>query len=241
MTWAALCTVLMLLDLQSALECSPRSCATCSFPGAGLLCLGVPFTLLIVLGVRRWPVRSRDLSCDCMRARVLLASLPAALVGQLRRPARNAGQYGHGHGIRRHGRIHAAWRPILPPSTKDARRVTVEGPAHAAIRVSEWDAEHKAFTAEMSAPDQLSVASVQLSGVASGSERTSGADRQREGTGQMLVPVEAGENRVQITFVRTWDRTAGAWISDTCDQFCLSLKVFHGIIVAPLLPRAGDT
>jgi hypothetical protein len=29
----------------------------------------------------------------------------------------------------------------------------------------------------------------------------------------MLVPVQAGANRVQITFVRTWDRTAGAWIS----------------------------
>jgi hypothetical protein len=29
----------------------------------------------------------------------------------------------------------------------------------------------------------------------------------------MLVPVEAGANRVQITFTRTWDRKAGAWIS----------------------------
>ncbi len=35
----------------------------------------------------------------------------------------------------------------------------------------------------------------------------------REGTGQMLVPVEAGANRVQISFVRTWDRTVGGWIS----------------------------
>jgi hypothetical protein len=35
----------------------------------------------------------------------------------------------------------------------------------------------------------------------------------REATGQMLVPVEAGAHRVQITFVRTWDRTAGAWTS----------------------------
>jgi len=29
----------------------------------------------------------------------------------------------------------------------------------------------------------------------------------------MLVPVEAGMNRVQITFVRTWDRRLGGWIS----------------------------
>ena len=35
----------------------------------------------------------------------------------------------------------------------------------------------------------------------------------REVTGQMLVPVQAGANRVEIRFVRTWDRTLGAWIS----------------------------
>jgi hypothetical protein len=35
----------------------------------------------------------------------------------------------------------------------------------------------------------------------------------RQGTGQMLIPVEAGENRVQIVFIRTWDRSVGGWIS----------------------------
>jgi hypothetical protein len=29
----------------------------------------------------------------------------------------------------------------------------------------------------------------------------------------MLVPVEAGMNHVQISFIRTWDRTLGGWIS----------------------------
>ena len=48
----------------------------------------------------------------------------------------------------------------------------------------------------------------------------------REGTGQMLVPVEAGTNRVQIIFVRTWDRTLGAWISMVAVVFVLvSLKI----------------
>jgi hypothetical protein len=35
----------------------------------------------------------------------------------------------------------------------------------------------------------------------------------REGTGQLLVPAEGGPNRVQVTFIHTWDRTAGGWIS----------------------------
>jgi hypothetical protein len=35
----------------------------------------------------------------------------------------------------------------------------------------------------------------------------------RPETGQMLVPVQAGMNRVEIRFVRTWDRRLGGWIS----------------------------
>src|SRR3979409_2460279 len=35
----------------------------------------------------------------------------------------------------------------------------------------------------------------------------------REGTGQMLVPVERGLNRVEVGFTRTWDRTLGISVS----------------------------
>jgi uncharacterized membrane protein len=35
----------------------------------------------------------------------------------------------------------------------------------------------------------------------------------RDVTGQMLIPVEAGENRVAVVFTRTWDRTLGGIIS----------------------------
>jgi hypothetical protein len=101
------------------------------------------------------------------------------------------------------------------PSTidKDARRVTVDGPAHAAIRVLQWDPEFKLFTAEMSAADNLVLRLFSYPAwrvEVNGRRVHAGA---REGTGQMLVPVEAGANRVQITFVRTWDRTVGGWIS----------------------------
>jgi len=37
----------------------------------------------------------------------------------------------------------------------------------------------------------------------------------RETTGQMVIPVEAGRNRVRVTFIRTGDRTVGGWISGT--------------------------
>jgi hypothetical protein len=96
---------------------------------------------------------------------------------------------------------------------KGARRVTVNGPAHAAIRVSQWNAERKLFTAEMSAPGNLAL---HLFNYPAWRVEVNGQPVQsgmREGTGQMLVPVEAGANRVQIIFVRTWDRRAGGWIS----------------------------
>ncbi len=89
----------------------------------------------------------------------------------------------------------------------------VDGPAHAAIHVSQWTPEFKLFTAEMSAPDNLAL---RLFNYPAWRVNVNGRQVQpgaREGTGQMLVPVEAGANQVQITFVRTWDRTAGGWIS----------------------------
>jgi len=37
--------------------------------------------------------------------------------------------------------------------------------------------------------------------------------QQQENTGQMEIPVQAGENRVQVVFIRTWDRMWGGVIS----------------------------
>ena len=96
---------------------------------------------------------------------------------------------------------------------KTAGSVTVDGPAHAAIRVSEWKADRKLFTAEMSAPDNVALRLFNYPAwrvEVNGQPVTAGM---REGTGQMLVPVEAGANRVEIIFIRTWDRKLGLWIS----------------------------
>jgi hypothetical protein len=96
---------------------------------------------------------------------------------------------------------------------KEARNVTVEGRARAAIHVQRWDAESREFTAEMSAADQLAV---RLFRYPAWQVEVNGhivETAAREETGQMLIPVSAGMNRVQITFLRTWDRAAGGWVS----------------------------
>jgi hypothetical protein len=45
--------------------------------------------------------------------------------------------------------------------------------------------------------------------------------QQQENTGQMLIPVQNGENRVQVRFTRTWDRTWGGIVSLVTAAFLL--------------------
>jgi hypothetical protein len=182
------------------------------FPWRWMLCLGVPFTLLIVMGVRQWTAR---------------VAIYLALLGVLAFGWHHfqAPWWDHAADLREMQDNMAAgagyegvdeYAPVgTDPSSvsKDARRVAVDGPAHAAIHVSQWTPEFKLFTAEMSAPDDLALRLFNYPAwrvEVNGHEVQTGA---REVTGQMLVPVEAGVNRVQISLVRTWDRTAGGWIS----------------------------
>jgi hypothetical protein len=182
------------------------------FPWRWTLCLGVPFAMLTALGVPTW--RARAALCLAMLGVIGFGWRSFQQpwwdnVADLREMQDNMATGAGYEGTDEYTPTGA------DPSAvdKEARRVTVEGPAHASIRVSEWSAEHKQFTAEMSAPDQLALHlfdypawHVEVNG------RVVHASS-REGTGQMLVPVEAGENRVEIVFARTWDRAAGGWIS----------------------------
>jgi hypothetical protein len=91
----------------------------------------------------------------------------------------------------------------------DAPRLAFSGSGTARFEVEQWDPEKKWFTAEVSEPGQLVVrlfAYPAWKVVVNGRPvRTNTLDD----TGQMLIPVTAGVNRVQILFVRTWDRTLG--------------------------------
>jgi hypothetical protein len=117
---------------------------------------------------------------------------------------------------------------------KDARKVTVAGPAHAAIDVLRWDAELKVFTAQMSAPDQLALRLFRYPAWRASVNRREVETIAREGTGQTLVPVLAGMNRVEIRLVRTWDRTAGGWIS-----FVTAVSTLTLVLVSARRPRTS--
>jgi hypothetical protein len=209
--WAAACSLLM-LPVSNPLWTLLPKLQFMQFPWRWLLCLGIPFTLLTALGVRSWTAR----------VALYLASLCVlAFAGQHFQPPwwDQAADLREMQDNMATGEGYEGTDEYAPvgadPSSvdKEARRVTVDGPAHAAIRVSQWEMEHKLFTAEMSAPDNLAMHLFRYPAWRVEVNGHSAEAGVREGTGQMLVPVEAGANRVQITFIRTWDRTAGAWIS----------------------------
>ena len=221
--WGAVSAVVMLPITGPLWNILPKL-RFIQFPWRWLLCLGVPFALLTVMGFRRWTARvAIYLAMLCVLAFVWQHFQAPWWdnLDDLREMQDNMATGAGYEGTDEYTPLRA------DPSNLDkaARRATVDGAAHAAIRVSQWNPEFKLLTAEMSAPDNLALRlfnypawHVEVNGrlVQAGT---------REGTGQMLVPVEAGANRVQITFVRTWDRTAGGWISIVAIVFVLvSLK-----------------
>lgn len=182
------------------------------FPWRWLLCLSLMFTLFVTLGLPKW----------WQRAAVCVLSLLVIVVAwryvqapwwdtaaDLREMQDNVVTGAGYEGTDEYTPLGADPSAI----DKDARKVTVAGPAHAAIDVVHWGAESKVFTVQASAADQLAL---RLFCYPAWRVEVNGNEVQttaREGTGQMLVPISAGMNRVEMRFVRTWDRTAGAWIS----------------------------
>lgn len=209
--WAIACGVLLFPISLFLWDILPKM-RFMQFPWRWLLCLSLIFTIFVAAGVRGW--RWRGGVC------VLSVLAIVAVWQHVQAPWwDNAGDLREMQDNMESGAGYEGTDEYTPagadPSAidKDARDVTVEGPARAAIHVLRWDAESKVFTVEMSAPDQLALRLFPYPAwrvEVNGRVIQTGA---REGSGQMLVPVEAGANRVQIRFVRTWDRTAGGWIS----------------------------
>jgi 6-pyruvoyl-tetrahydropterin synthase related domain len=112
---------------------------------------------------------------------------------------------------------------------REARKVTYEGPGTARLHVHTWNFASKSLTADVSQAGNLVL---RLFNYPAWSVAVNGhtvAALSREVTGQVVIPVAAGENQVQITWVRTWDRTLGTWISGIT-----ALLVFFGPLGTPL-------
>ncbi len=209
--WATACTIAMFPITAVLWKYLPKL-EFMQFPWRWLLCLSMVFTLLVTIGIRRWWMRG----LVCAAAILVIALAWTRIQGpwwdnasDLREMQDNmTDQIGY-EGTDEYTPVGADPSAI----DKDAWKVKVDGNAHGAIHVYKWDAESKYFTAEMSAPDQLAL---KLFSYPAWKVEINGRvvqTAERESTGQILVPVEAGMNRVQIKFIRTWDRKLGGWIS----------------------------
>ncbi|MGA7908626.1 MAG: YfhO family protein [Candidatus Sulfotelmatobacter sp.] len=209
--WAVACALLMFPITNVFWNFLPKL-RFMQFPWRWLLCLSMILAFLLAAAARRWSARAAVvaglllvLALGWWRVQAPWWDQAADLREMQDNMATAVGYEGTDE-----------YTPVgADPAAidKDARRVTVNGPSRAAIHVFQWDAESKLFTAEMSAADELALRlfvypawRVEVNG------RVVQA-KERRGNGQMLIPVAAGSNRVQITFVRTWDRRWGGWIS----------------------------
>ena len=210
--WAVVCSLLMFPVSGLVWNVLPKL-EFMQFPWRWLLCLSMIFAIFVTMGVRRWWLRVALCAVAVLVIITAWHRIQAPWwdnAADLREMRDNMTD-----GIGYEGTDEYAPVGVDPASIDkdETRKVRVDGTAHAAIHIFSWNPESKAFTAEMSAPDQLILRlfaypawNVEVNGrVVQTSER--------EGTGQMQLPVEAGMNRVQITFVRTWDRTVGGCIS----------------------------
>ncbi len=182
------------------------------FPWRWLLCLSFCLSILFAMGVSRW--WGRVGVCAVMLLVLILAGRHFQPpwwdhADDLRELQDNMTDGIGYEGVDEYTPVGADPSAIAP----DTRKVRVDGTAHSAIHVHYWNPESKMFTAEMSAPDQLALRLLRYPAWKVEVNGRTVETTARESTGQMLVPVEAGTNRVQITLMRTWDRTVGGWIS----------------------------
>lgn len=214
--WATACAVLLFPVSALVWKVAPKL-RFMQFPWRWLLCLSMVFALFVAVGLRRWTARAL-----VWVAMLLLIAFSWRhfqppwwdTVDDLHEMQDNMLPDNSGTLAGYDGTDE--YTPTGADSSaidKGARRVTVDGPEHAAIHVQQWNAESKLFSAEMSAPARLAL---HLFNYPAWEVEVNGRVVQaatRVGTGQMLVPVEAGPNRVEVRFARTRDRRVGGWIS----------------------------
>ena len=232
LVWALACGVLMFPMTAIVWRFLPKL-AFMQFPWRWLLCLSMIFSIVLAAGVRRWWTRL----AICLVAILVIVGAWHRIQppwwddsGALREMRDNMidgiGYAGTDEytpaGIDASG-IDQAGADAADNGTDDAihagakekapRNVLDYGSANADIQVSRWDAESKIFTVEASSPDHVALRlfpyqawRVEVNGRV---VQTATA----ESAGEMLIPVEAGVSRVQVSFVRTWDRQTGGWIS----------------------------
>jgi hypothetical protein len=191
-------------------------------PWRWLLCLNAAFALLVTMASRRWIVRI--LMCVAMFAVLFFVG------HRVQTPWwETSDDFGEMLEQQRSGAGYEGTDEYVPVGAdpyevkQDAPHVALNdggAPDDAQrIQIQQWNAESKVFTAQINRPGRLVL---RLFNYPAWRTQVNGqivTTSTRDVTGQMVIPVQAGESRVQITFTRTWDRTLGAIVSGVTALF----------------------
>jgi hypothetical protein len=174
--------------------------------------MNVGFVLLVTIADQRWLVRA--LACLAMLAALIF-------VWQRVQPPwwDDAGDVAEMQDNQETGAGYEGIDEYVPSGVdvyeikKDAHRVTYDGSSSARIRITEWAPESKSFTANVSQSGKLVL---RLFSYPAWRTEVNGRRVQTgmlKPTGQIVIPVAAGDNQVTVVFTQTRDRQIGGWIS----------------------------
>jgi hypothetical protein len=193
-------------------------------PWRWLLCLNVALALFVTMASRRWIVQG--LACLSMLGVLVFVSHRIQppwwekaddFVQMLSSQRNGAGYEGTDEYVPTGGDPYEIKQDAPRVAPNDDSTVPDQT---SRVQIQQWDAESKLFITEERQPGQLVL---RLFNYPAWRVEVNGrivATARREVTGQMMIPVQAGQNRVRITFTRTWDRTAGG-ITSVITALCL--------------------
>jgi hypothetical protein len=208
-------------------------------PWRWLLCLNVSFALLVTMGMRTW--RSRFLVCLIMLAGVLV------VWNKVQRPwwdnasditdlVNDMDQSEGYEGVDEYVPLDAD-PSLAKPGTPQV--VVADGMA-SDVKIESWAAQTRKFTVVADKPAQVVLRLYNYP-----AWRVAVNDRQvvpetQADTGLMVIPVQAGKNKVEVVFTRTRDRTVGTALSGVTALLMAVLAVWKERTIARNAKIAKD-
>ena len=211
LVWSAVCALLMLSPTLPFWNHLPEL-RFVQLPWRWLLCLNVPFALMISMSLQRWWVR--------IGLCVAMLAVLSIVWHRVQNPWwDNSGDIQEMLDNQQDGTGNEGVDEYVPAGAdpydvnQKAPQVRFEGKGHAHITVRKWDAEGRAIDASSASPGRLVL---RLFNYPLWKVEVNGRQMKTESTpdiGQMVIPIDPGQNRVRIRFVNGPDRKWGLLLS----------------------------
>jgi hypothetical protein len=211
LVWSAVCALLMVSPTLSFWNHLPEL-RFVQLPWRWLLCFNVPFALVLGMSLRRW--WWRIVLCVAM-----LGVLLIVWHGVQNPWWDNAGDIQEMLDNQQDGTGNEGVDEYVPVGVdpydvdQKAPHVWFQGTGHAYITIRKWDAERRAIDASTGSAGKLVLRlfnyplwKIEVNGRQVATEST-------PDTGQLVIPIAAGENRIRIRFVDGPDRRLGLLFS----------------------------